>query len=144
MNNIVDNLQTKDNLTLKDVHARLLDLNANHTLPNKGEKAYRVQKSGADNSGAKEYTWCKKWGMNTKGHTWQVCNKLKAKNKGKKEQNSEGKAHRVSKEITDDNSSTVSTAFMVSPAPCPPRSAWIFDSGTSARMCNGPGQFETL
>ena len=83
MNNIVDNLQTKANLTFEDVHARLLDLNANHTLPSKGEKAYRVQKSGADNNlnGAnlKECTWCKKRGMNAKGHTWQVCNTLKAR-----------------------------------------------------------------
>ena len=125
MNNIVDNLQTKPNLTFEDVHARLLDLNANHTLPSKGEKAYWVQKSGADNSGAnlKECTWCKKRGLNAKGHTWQVCNKLKAKNKERKEQNSEEKAHRVSKEITDGNSSTVATAFMVSPAASPTRSA---------------------
>ena len=62
MNNIIDNLQTKANPTFGNVHARLLDLNANHTLPSKGEKAYWVQKSGADNNGAnsKECTWCKK------------------------------------------------------------------------------------
>ena len=40
MNNIVDNLQTKPNLTFEDVNTRLLDLNANHTLPSKGEKEY--------------------------------------------------------------------------------------------------------
>ena len=68
----------------------------------------------------------------------------------KSELNSEEKAHRVLKEITCDNSSTIAVAFMVSPALCPnssseapPRSAWIFDSGTSAHMCNDLGQFET-
>ena len=35
----------------------------------------------------------------------------------KKELNRKEKAHRVSKETTDDNSSTIATAFMVSPAP---------------------------
>ena len=69
----------------------------------------------------------------------------------KRELNSEEKAHRVLKETTGHNSSTITAASMVSPAPCPssssqapPQSAWIFDSGTSAHMCNHPGQFETL
>jgi len=67
MDNIIDNLQTKDNLTYDDVHARLLDLNANHTLPKgKGEKAYRIQKSGTTD-GTKECSWCKKTGFQREG-----------------------------------------------------------------------------
>jgi len=91
MNNIIDNLQTKGDLTFEDVRFRLLDLSANHSLGNKGEKAYGVEKSGK-NKGPEECTWCKKRSFNAKGHTWQECNKLKASKRNDKSTKEDEKA----------------------------------------------------
>ena len=45
MNNIIDNLQTKGDLTFENVHFRLLDLSANHSLGNKGERHMGLRKA---------------------------------------------------------------------------------------------------
>src|SRR3978361_1318227 len=110
MNNIIDNLQTKGDLTFEDVHSRLLDLNANHSFGNKGEKAYRVEKSGKLNKGPKECTWYKKRSFNAKGHTWQECNKLKATKKNDKSTaKDDEKAQLASYETTTETSSSLAT-----------------------------------
>ena len=135
MNNIIDNLQTKGDLTFEDVHSRLLDLNANHSLGNKGEKAYRVEKSGK-NKGPKECTWCKKRNFHAKGHTWQECNKLKASKKNDKNAKEDEKVRLASQEITTENSSTFATAFVVSTnlVPSNASDAWIFDTRCTSHM----------
>jgi hypothetical protein len=113
MNNIIDNLQTKGDLTFEDVHSRLLDLNANHSFGNRGEKAYLVEKSGKLNNGPKECTWCKKRGFNAKGHTWKECNKLKASKNDTSTTKDDEKARLASHETTTETSSTLATAFTV-------------------------------
>jgi len=144
MNNIIDNLQTKGDLTFEDVHARLLDPSANHSLGNKGEKAYRVEKSGK-NKGLKECTWCKKRNFNAKGHTWQECNKLKASKKNDKSTKEDEKVRLASQEITTENSSTFATAFVVSTNPVPSNvsNAWIFDTGCTSHMSHDADAFDS-
>ena len=44
INNNIDNLQTKGDLTFENIHSRLLDLNTNHSSGNRRDKAYRVEK----------------------------------------------------------------------------------------------------
>jgi len=138
MNNIIDNLQPKGDLTFKDVHSRLLDLNANHSLGNKGEKEYRVEKSGK-NKGPKECSWCKKRDFHAKGHTWQECNKLKESKKNDKSAKEDEKVRLASQEVTTENSSTFATAFVVSTNLIPSNASdvWIFDTGCTSHMTHG-------
>jgi len=145
MNNIIDNLQTKGDLTFEELHSRLLDLSANHSLGNKGEKAYRVEKSGK-NKGPKECTWCKKRSFNAKGHTWQECNKLKASKRNDKSTKEYEKARLASQEITTESSSTFATAFVVSTNPIPSNAsdAWIFDTGCTSHITHDADVFDSL
>ena len=119
----------------EDIHSRLLDLNANHSLGNKGEKAYRVEKSGK-NKGPKECTWCKKRNFHAKGHTWQECNKLKASKMNDKSAKEDEKVRLASQEVTTENSSTFAPAFVVSTNLIPSNAsdAWIFDTGCASHM----------
>ena len=98
MNNIVDNLQTKQDLTYDHVYQRLLNLKTPSAVSSADNKAYKstdvkgkVKAPGRKpplkgNSGSKECTWCMKHygGVGAKGHTWNECHKLKAKNENKK------------------------------------------------------------
>jgi len=144
MNNIIDNLQTKGDLTFEDVHSRLLDLSANHSSGSGREKAYRVEKSGSGGKGPKECTWCAKRGHYAKGHTWQECNKLKAskKNESDKSANLHGEKARMASQPSED-SSTMATAFMVSAnlTPSTASSVWIFDTGATSHMTPDTGVF---
>ena len=75
MDNIVDNLQTKERVTYEDARAKLLDISANKSIATAGT-AYRVQRSG-DTSRPKSpeekdctCSWCRKRKMRSQGHTW--------------------------------------------------------------------------
>ena len=78
MDNIVDNLRTKEKVTYEDIRAKLLDLSANRTVTGNSKTAYRVQKSGDTGSlpktmgnanEGKDCTWCRKRKMRSQGHT---------------------------------------------------------------------------
>ena len=82
MNNIVDNLQTKEDLTYDHVYQRLLDLKTPSAINSADNEAYKspdVKGKGKapgrkpplkGNSGPKECTWCIKHygGIGAKGH----------------------------------------------------------------------------
>ena len=100
MDNIVDNLQTKEKVTYEDIRVKLLDLSANRTVTGNSKMAYRVQKSGDTGnspktigSEEKDCTWCRKRKMRSQGHTWNECRKLKAHNAKQKEE--KGKEERA-------------------------------------------------
>ena len=123
MNNIVDNLQTKEDLTYDHVHQRLLDLKSPCAASSADNKAYKsadVKGNGKapgrksppkGNSGSKECTWCMKHygGVGAKGHTWNECHKLKAKNENEKKKK-EGSASNTAKIGTEETPEPVSTS----------------------------------
>ena len=90
MNNIVDNLQTKEKVTYEDVRAKLLDLSVNKAIAGNSKTAYRIQKSSDSlktiGTEEKDCTWCRKRKMRSQGHTWNECRKLKAHNTKQREE----------------------------------------------------------
>ena len=85
MDNVVDNLQTKMNITYDDVYSRLMDLNSSFSSSaSKALSAHAgVQRKRAPSSsnGPKkplECSWYKSIGLNYIGHEHRLCNKLKA------------------------------------------------------------------
>jgi len=115
MDNIVDNLQTKERVTYEDVRAKLLDISANKSVATAGNSktAYRVQRSGEasrpKSPEEKDCTWCRKRKMRSQGHTWNECRKLKAHNTKQREE----KAQQVLHETRTEDSSPA-TAPMTS------------------------------
>lgn len=142
MDNIIDNLTTKDNLKYADVQKRLLDLNLNKSVPDTfSNKAYLAGPNEPPHTKERtlECTFCKKNGHNYKGHIHNKCRKLqthldqKHKNKQKKPEKYYNRAHAV----TDNPDIVVSDvgknkAFLSSSSSSP--SHWILDSGCSAHM----------
>ena len=147
MDNIVDNLQTKDGLTYDQVYQKLMDLNSktNHVE----DKAYRVQEphrstSSNANSDEKECSYCKKHFPKSRwtGHLWNECHKLKAKQEKEKEKKGKGRVD-TAKAVTE--SSKVSTdTDAVSPRTHPSSSRstqWVIDTAASSHMTNNPDLF---
>ncbi|KAI0998763.1 hypothetical protein K3495_g9431 [Podosphaera aphanis] len=142
-NNIIDNLTTKDDLRFADVSRRLLDLNAMKLLdiPSSSKAYFGNERSNSDNK-TLECTYCKKHGVNYKGHVYNKCRKLqvhldqRSKNKGKSVPRF-NKANVVlvpDEEFSDVISSTTThdKAFLSSSTNL--TSSWILDSGCSAHM----------
>ena len=75
MDNIVDNLQTKETIVYEDVRAKLLDLSANKAIAGNSETAYRIQKSSdspkVTGNEEQDCAWCtgKKRKMRSQRHT---------------------------------------------------------------------------
>ena len=147
MDNIVDNLQTKDGLTYDQVYQKLMDLNSKSNQVE--DKAYRVQepRRQADpnsNSEDKECSYCKKHFPKSRwtGHLWNECHKLKAKQEKEKEKKGKGKVD-TAKAVTE--SSKVSTdTDAVSPRTHPSSSRstqWVIDTAASSHMTNNPDLF---
>jgi hypothetical protein len=91
IDNIVDSLQMKADLSYADIHARLMDLAANNsTSSTTNDKAYKAGSSSASTSD-KSCTFCKKKGWKHEGHTYQECRKLKARNEKNKQKKKEDK-----------------------------------------------------
>ncbi|KAI1000253.1 hypothetical protein K3495_g7950 [Podosphaera aphanis] len=94
LENVIDNLSTKDNIKNADVNKRLLDLHSTK-LPINNSSSSKAYFTTKDNSGKgkerqKECNWCKKLGFYYKGHVHSECRKLKAH----KEQGMTEKGHR--------------------------------------------------
>ena len=88
MDNIVDNLRTKERVTYEDVRAKPLDLSANKAIAGNSKTIYRIQKSPKTiGNEEKDCTWCRKRKMRSQGHTWNERGKLKARNAMQKEEN---------------------------------------------------------
>ena len=115
MDNIVDNLQTKERVTYEDVRAKLLDISANKPVTTAGNSktAYRIQRSGETSRPKspeeKDCTWCRKRKMRSQGYTWNECRNLKAHSTKQREE----KAQQVLQETRTEDSSPA-TVFMVS------------------------------
>ena len=141
MDNIVDNLQTKETIVYEDVRAKLLDLSANRTVAGNSKTAYRVQKPSDAPKGSgpgreeKDCNWCRKRKMRSQGHTWNECRKLKAHNAKQKEE----KVQQVSPETKPEDSSNFATAFMISSSPTPSNPAPVQPSPPVVELFSGVG-----
>jgi len=95
MNNIVDNLQTKEDLTYDHVYNKLMDLKIHTAVNSADNKAYetpdvkrkrnelrREPSLKGPMALPKECSYCKKHYPTARsdGHTWNECVKLKATN----------------------------------------------------------------
>ena len=90
------------------------------------------------NSGPKECTWCMKHygGVGAKGHTWNECHKLKAKNENEKKKK-EGSASNTAKIGTEETPEPVSTSSSLRTSitnTFQPR--WVIDTAASSHMTN--------
>ena len=113
MNNIVDNLQTKEALTYDHVYKKLLDLKIPTAISadNKVYKSADVRGKGkvprrepsrkGPTATTKDCTYCKKHfpTARSEGHTWNECSKLKATNLKNKEKKAVNTA-KIGKEET--------------------------------------------
>jgi len=146
--NPIDNLCTKDNLTYVELKSRLFMLSNNnhHQLTTNQLKndsalvtrtAKRSNKSASYTAPAKETdtkwcTYCKKHGMNYKGHTWQICRRLKRVQE--------------KKTIPDtNNAAALITQAQAHPVVSPSSLyTWKFDTCASSHMTSDIGKFCTL
>jgi len=159
MNNIVDNLQTKEDLTYDHVYNKLMDLKVPTAVNSADNKAYKsadVRGKGKETrrepsrkgptATTKECTYCKKHfpTARSEGHTWNECSKLKAANLKNKEKKTVNSA-KIGKEETPEPVSTLSstrTTTKISPYP-----RWVIDTGASSHMTNNSDlfiDFETI
>jgi len=137
MNNIVDNLQTTEDLTYDHVYNKLMDLKiptAVNSADNKSYKTADVKGKGKElrrepsRKGRmalpKECSYCKKDYPTARsdGHTWNECVKLKAANLKNKEK-------RTPKPVS--TLSSVQTTTKISFYP-----RWVIDTGASSHMTN--------
>ena len=152
MNNIVDNIQTKEDLTYDHVYQHLLDLKSSFVISSADNKAYKCadvkgkrKAPGRNpppkgNSGPKESTWCMKhYGcVGAKGHTWNKCHKIKAKNENekKKKEGSASNTAKIGKEETPELVSTSSSVRTSITNTSQPRS--VIDTAASSHMVNNP------
>ena len=145
MENIIDNLSTKENVKFADVNKRLLDLSATKitSIPS-SNKAYSVENTNTRGEKILECTWCKKHGGKYKGHVHSKCLKLqkhleqKSKNQNKQKFNDVNRAH-IAMDSSEDSLSNIKyadighdKAFLAAHSTSP--SFWILDSGCSAHM----------
>ena len=152
-NNIVDNLQTKEDLTYDYVYNKLMDLKIPTAVNLADNKAY---KSAHDKGKGKEpgrepsrqgptaipkdCSYCKKHYPTARsdGHTWNECEKLKGVNLKDKEKRTVNMA-KSGKEETPEPVSTlfsVRTTTQISSYP-----QWVFDTGISSHMTNNLNLF---
>jgi hypothetical protein len=135
MENVIDNLQTKTNLTYSEVFGRLLDLGAGKSTDG-DDKAYRS--FAGPNGNGKECTWCKSKKDTYQGHLYSECRKLKAHQKKKKEKKEkEAATAKQTSEVTEatafkTSEVTEATAFMASTNQT--SKTWIFDTAASSHM----------
>ncbi|KAI0992830.1 hypothetical protein K3495_g15354, partial [Podosphaera aphanis] len=136
MENIVDNLVTKEVINYEGVSAKLLDVSANRTEPSADNKAY-----SAENHSVKECSWCKSLKYKYEGNLYTECRILKAHQQKRKEKKNSAK---TAQSTSDDHTEHCDTAFLAkfsSNSSCP---NWIFDTGASAHMTGCSHDFETL
>ena len=111
MNNIVDNLQTKEDLTYDHVYNKLMDLRSATSGSSECDKAYktavvkgkgREQQRLGRSATPKECNYCKKYypSARSEGHTWNECSKLKTDNQKKKNEKKAGSSARFVVEET--------------------------------------------
>ena len=149
MNNIVENLQTKDNLTYELAYNHLMDLRSSSD-PNLSstETAYKAANQLSktySQSRAKVCTYCQK-----KGHLWGECRarKRKEKEEKKEKQKKESSKKKSSEQAKVGDSDESETALTVHPSPSLSfglsASTWVLDSGATSHMTSDPGCFTSI
>ena len=143
MNNIVDNLQTKEDLTYDHIYNKLMDLKIPTAVNSADNKAYKtadVKGKGKElgrepsrkgpTAVPKECSYCKKHYPTARsdGHTWNECVKLKAANLKNKEKRTINMA-KIGKEETPEPVSTLSSVRTTTKISSYPR--WVIDTGAS-------------
>jgi hypothetical protein len=112
IDNIVDNLQKKADLSYADIHARLMDLAANKsTSTTTDDKANEAGSSSASTSD-KSCTFCKKTGWKHERHTYQVCRKLMTRNEKNKQKKKEDKDLDDAKHTASDDIIEASSVYI--------------------------------
>lgn len=132
MFNIVDNLQTKGELTYDDICDKLQNMRS-HDIedPDLGDnKAFFTDKGKGQSNNTKECTWCKSRKEKYLGHTYNECNKLKAHQAQRKAK--KGKREESASTITHDAATTILMVRAQTPSPKNP--AWILDSGATSHI----------
>ncbi|KAI0998486.1 hypothetical protein K3495_g9710 [Podosphaera aphanis] len=140
MDNIIENLATKDLIKYQDIQPKLLDLSVDRNVGEIDNKAYRA--SGQE---IPEFSWCKAKIFNYKGHTYRNCFKLKkhkeqqkeAKKKKNAPQNENAK--RVS--ATDDE---LSDRALMANSSSSTSKEWILDTGATSHMTGCIDDFESF
>ncbi|KAH0609220.1 uncharacterized protein H6S33_001448 [Morchella sextelata] len=120
MSNVVDNIQTKQDVTYEDVRQRLQNLD--EVAPQTGNKVLHTRSTTSD----KECTWCKKRGQPYKGHEYTECRKLKEQNKNRKGRRKDNSASVV----VNDSTTTICMVRHDISQPL----TWILDSGATSHV----------
>ena len=136
MDNLVDNLATKELTSFEDVQSRLLDLTGSTTDIPKDNTAYKSTELGV-----KECSWCKSKKMKYQGHLYTDCQKLK-KHRDKKNQRRKLKLNEIAGAAAHE--SEFSDHALVSNSSTVTSTKWIFDTGASAHMTGCESDFEIL
>ena len=158
MENIVDNLSTKENPKYADVSAHLLDLISKKASTNNStSKAYFVGNDDLPEKGKqtekKECSWCKKHGFYFKNHNHRDCKRLRATKE--KEGNNRTKAYPRSSANTvsapnkgsqdcDNCSHIISEKVFSTSISRTSPSNWILDSGCSTHMTSRKDLFSSI
>ena len=161
MNNIVENLQTKDNLTYELAYNYLMDLRLSSNAAPTVETAYkaktgnvRSQKASGEDTGpqtgasqeeVKMCSFCQK-----RSHLWSEYRSRKRREENKKEENKKktgdsktsDKGEKTSErakvaDVEDDSE----TALTVRPSTALSASTWVLDSGATSHMTSNPSCF---
>jgi hypothetical protein len=148
MENVVDNLKTKQGLTYSDVYNRLMEIGLDRTV--KEDMAYAVTSTTSGSaSDEKTCTYCKKHYPSSKytGHTWNICRRLKT-DQEKKKKEGKGKGpekggdkprEEKARVIQESDSDSVVSALRASEA-----HLWGFDTEASSHMTSNQGLFIEL
>ena len=150
MDNIIDNLQTKEGLTYDDVYQRLVDI-ADRKDAISDDNAYRStetnkgkgKRSSSKADSEKECTYCKKHypRKNASGHNWHECFRLKKDRESKAKPTEEKEKEKEKEEQakiavkSDDYIEAVSRRTI---SPLHPSNKWVFDTAASSHMTNNP------
>ena len=139
MNNIVENLQTKDNLTYELAYNHLMDLRSSSSVaPSTVETVYKAsltqQPSKFESSdGTDVCSYCQK-----KGHLWSECRARKRREKNKKEENKKKTGEQAKVADADTAKDESETALTVQPSSSLSTSSWVLDSGATSHMTSNP------
>ncbi|KAH8150322.1 uncharacterized protein LAJ45_05533 [Morchella importuna] len=129
MSNVVDNIQTKQDVTYEDVRQRLQNLQ--EETPLTGNNRVLHTRSTPTPNG-KECTWCKKRNNPYQGHEYKECRKLKEQNKTR-DSNRRRPGRDNSASVVINESSTTVCMVRTDTSPSLPLT-WILDSGATSHV----------
>jgi len=159
--NVIDNLQTKENITYDEVCDKLTDLDTRKDDRNpSGNTVNKAYLSFDSDKSKKECTWCKARKMKFLGHTFHECWKLKKykeNQKAKKNTNSttstanpaSDEAHHTAYTVkmatkSDPTDMITDTASRHNHIPEIGKHRWIFDTGATKHMTPYQDLFSTF